>query len=152
MAIEMAARVRQVLERRDLRVLFQPIWGFREARIVGFEALARGPAGTPLESPLALFAAARAEGIAVALNIVCMQETLRAYARLAIDARLFVNVSPELLMTRGFDQQRAARFMHAVGLDPDQVVMEITEDYPALDFRAVEESLMLYRGMGFHVA
>jgi GGDEF domain-containing protein len=32
------------------------------------------------------------------------------------------------------------------------VVIELTEDYPALDFRLVHESLMLYRSMGFRVA
>ena len=55
-------------------------------------------------------------------------------------------------MQRGFDQDRAARFLAQLELEPARVVIELTEDYPTVDFRFVHESLMLYRAMGFRVA
>ena len=42
--------------------------------------------------------------------------------------------------------------MRSLGLLPERVVIELTEDYPTLDFQVVHESLMLYRSMGFRVA
>jgi len=42
--------------------------------------------------------------------------------------------------------------MRELGLEARQVVIELTEDYPTVDFRFVHESLMLYRSMGFRVA
>jgi sensor c-di-GMP phosphodiesterase-like protein len=46
----------------EVRALYQPIVDLETGAVLGFEALARGPAGTPLESPLALLADARAKG------------------------------------------------------------------------------------------
>src|SRR5206468_6399901 len=44
------------------------------------------------------------------------------------------------------------RFMDEVGVDPGRIVIELTEDYPTIDFRLVHEALMLYRAMGFRIA
>ena len=146
------ASLSEILGRRRLETLFQPIFAFRESRILGFEALVRGPRGSPFEFPFALFGAARREGTLVELNIVCIQETLRAFARERPPGLLFLNISPQLIVRRGFDQGRAARFLSGLGLEAAQVVIELTEDYPSFDFDAVRESLQLYRAMGFRVA
>lgn len=149
---EAAGSLREVFQRRSLSTLFQPIYGFREARVLGFEALVRGPRGSLVETPFELFGAAQREGLVVELNIVCIQEILRAFARCEREGTLFLNISPQLIVQRGFDQARAARFLDALGLRPERVVIELTEDYPTFDFRLVRESLMLYRAMGFRVA
>jgi EAL domain-containing protein (putative c-di-GMP-specific phosphodiesterase class I)/GGDEF domain-containing protein len=145
-------QLRRVLEDRRVGVVFQPIFGFREGRIVAYEALVRGPEGSMLQSPAELFSTAQQAGLMVELNSLCVQEILHAFARAALDGSLFINISPQLIMQRGFDQERARRFMRKVSLDPARVVIELTEDYPTVDFRFVHESLMLYRAMGFRVA
>jgi EAL domain-containing protein (putative c-di-GMP-specific phosphodiesterase class I)/GGDEF domain-containing protein len=142
----------KVLEERSLTTVFQPIFGFREGRMLGHEALVRGPQGSLIQSPVELFAAAEQDGVAIELNVLCVQEILRAFAQRAIAGTLFLNVSPRIIMQRGFSQERAGRFMKQLGIEPDRVVIELTEDYPALDFRLVHEALMLYRSMGFRVA
>ena len=43
---EACDQLRRVIEDRNLATVFQPIFGFREGRIVGYEALVRGPAGS----------------------------------------------------------------------------------------------------------
>lgn len=148
----MSRQLHEVLAGRSLTIVFQPIFGFREGAIVGHEALVRGPEGSLVESPGDLFAAASAEGRSVELNIVCIQEVLRAFARKAVPGSLFLNASPQLIERSGFVQERARRFMAALGLDPQRVVIELTEDYPAADFRQVRESLQLYRALGLRVA
>ena len=142
----------EVLERRSLSTLFQPIFSFGESRLHGFEALVRGPEGSRVETPFELFGAAQREGRLIELNIVCIQEVLRAFAQRALPGTLFLNISPQLIVQKGFDQARAARFLAGLGLRPERVVIELTEDYPTYDFRLVHESLMLYRAMGFRVA
>jgi EAL domain-containing protein (putative c-di-GMP-specific phosphodiesterase class I)/GGDEF domain-containing protein len=144
--------VRRILSARALTTVFQPIFGFREGRFVGYEALIRGPQGSMLQAPEDLFGAAHDAGVFVELAIVCVQETLRAFSRARLDGALFLNISPQLIMQRGFDQERAARFLGDLALEPARVVIELTEDYPTVDFRFVHESLMLYRAMGFRVA
>jgi EAL domain-containing protein (putative c-di-GMP-specific phosphodiesterase class I)/GGDEF domain-containing protein len=149
---EAREQVRRVMEERAVTAVFQPIFGFREGRIVGYEALARGPVGSMLQAPQELFGAAQEAGISLELNIICIQEILRAFSRHGLEGNLFLNVSPQLIIQRGFEQERAARFMRELGLEARRVVIELTEDYPTVDFRFVHESLMLYRSMGFRVA
>jgi len=147
-----AIELKRVLEQRSLRTVFQPIFGFREGRIIGNEALVRGPEGSLLQTPADLFAAAEEEGVAVELNILCVQQILQAFAERKLPGSLFLNLSPRIIVREGFDQDRAARFLQALGIEPGRVVIELTEDYPALDFQRVQESLMLYRSMGCRVA
>ncbi len=141
-----------MLEERNLSILFQPIFSFAEGRFLGYEALVRGPEGSLVRSPLELFGAAADQGLVVELNIVCIQEILRTFARRELPGCLFLNISPQLILQRGFSQERAARFMTRIGLSPARVVVELTEDYPTFDFRLVQESLQLYRAMGFRLA
>jgi EAL domain-containing protein (putative c-di-GMP-specific phosphodiesterase class I)/GGDEF domain-containing protein len=145
------ASLSEVLERRSLATLFQPIFSFGEARMLGFEALVRGPEGSIVETPYELFGAAQREGRIVELNIVCIQEVLRAYARSGLPGLLFLNISPQLIVQPGFDRERAGRFLDSLGVDPGRVVIELTED-AGFDFGLVRESLRLYRAMGFRVA
>ncbi|MGZ5598051.1 MAG: EAL domain-containing protein [Usitatibacter sp.] len=149
---DISSQLRKVLEDRALSVVFQPIFAFREGIVIGYEALVRGPEGSRIQTASDLFAAARREGVAVELNVVCVQEILRAFAGRGLSGSLFLNASPQLIAEPGFDQQRAARFLQGLGLEPQRVVIELTEDYPTLDFKRVHESLMLYRSMGFRIA
>ena len=54
---EAARQARQVVADRALAIVFQPIFGFREGRIVGHEALVRGPQGSLVCAPAELFSA-----------------------------------------------------------------------------------------------
>jgi EAL domain-containing protein (putative c-di-GMP-specific phosphodiesterase class I)/GGDEF domain-containing protein len=151
-ANDVARELRKLLESRALTTVFQPIYGFREAGVIGFEALVRGPEGTALQTPAALFAAAADEGLASELNVLCITEVLRAFAARRYPGNLFLNVSPQFIQKRGFHRARAERFLGDLGIAPDRVVIELTEDHPTFDFPAVHDALMLYRSMGFRIA
>jgi EAL domain-containing protein (putative c-di-GMP-specific phosphodiesterase class I)/GGDEF domain-containing protein len=145
-------QLHRVLEERSLATVFQPIFGFREGRIAGYEALVRGPRGSLLQTPSELFAAAEEEGLAIELNLLCIRQMLTAFAASGLEGSLFLNVSPQLIVQRRHDQERAARYMESVGVPADRVVIELTEDYPTADFAQVHEALMLYRSLGFRIA
>jgi EAL domain-containing protein (putative c-di-GMP-specific phosphodiesterase class I) len=91
----------EILERGLLRTVFQPIVDLETGMQFGFEALARGPEGTALESPDRLFAAARAADRLAELDDACQLTAIAAARRHAITAplTLFVNVEPD---TAGF--------------------------------------------------
>ncbi|MBL0140799.1 MAG: EAL domain-containing protein [Betaproteobacteria bacterium] len=141
-----------VLEARAVSVVFQPILALADGGIIGHEALVRGPAGSWLESPTALFAAAREAGRYEELAIICIQETLRAFSANGSRGLLFLNMSPRLVQRAGFDPARARRFLESLELCPASVVIELTEDFPAIDMQHLRDSLLLYRSMGFRVA
>ena len=82
--------------RSGLRTVYQPIVDLASGTPVGFEALARGPAGSPLERPDALFGAARNAGRLAELDAACRRSALRGARDAGLRApwTLFVNTEP----------------------------------------------------------
>jgi EAL domain-containing protein (putative c-di-GMP-specific phosphodiesterase class I) len=79
-----------------IRSVYQPIVRLSDRRVIAYEALARGPAGSALERPDVLFATARREGLETSLDWECWRAALRGGIEGGIDSdrALFVNVEP----------------------------------------------------------
>lgn len=60
-----------ILARRKVRSVYQPIVDLDSRAVVGYEALARGPAGTSMERPDSLFTTARSCGRLADLDEAC---------------------------------------------------------------------------------
>ncbi|AEV83614.1 Phytochrome-like protein cph2 [Actinoplanes sp. SE50] len=88
--------IHAVLDQRAVTPVFQPLADLTSGLIIGYEALSRGPAGTPWEAPMALFAAARAAGREPELDWICRAAAYRAALRAGFGAELnlFVNMEP----------------------------------------------------------
>ena len=63
--------VDRVINQRLVHTFFQPLVHLADSEVVGFEALSRGPEGTDLENPLALFEAAKEAGRLEELDWLC---------------------------------------------------------------------------------
>ncbi len=83
----------------QVRSVYQPIVDLDTRVVIGYEALARGPQGTALRTPEALFAAARAQGLVADLDWVCRLAALSGavHAQLPSTPDLYVNAEPEAL-------------------------------------------------------
>ena len=55
----------EILQQRKLTALFQPMLNLTSGEIIGFEGLIRGPANSPLHSPINLFGAAQQHGLSL---------------------------------------------------------------------------------------
>ncbi|MEJ5914754.1 diguanylate cyclase domain-containing protein [Pseudokineococcus sp. 1T1Z-3] len=119
------AGLRAVVE-AGVRSDFQPIVDLDSGCVVAYEALARGPRGSALETPAALFAAARSQGLLEELDRACRAAAFRGAVTAGLRAplTLFVNVEPEALDEAPLDELAAL-----VEEAPEQlrVVVEITE-------------------------
>lgn len=123
----MSPELDRILEGEVLHTLFQPIvdGGTREA--YGFEALTRGPPGSPLHSPVSLFAAAAARGRSSDLERACLRSALRSFSALQVEGKLFVNVLPETLMHWDGFAAWLGEELKRCQLDPHALVLELTE-------------------------
>jgi EAL domain-containing protein (putative c-di-GMP-specific phosphodiesterase class I) len=76
--------------------VYQPIVRLSDRRVIAYEALARGPIGSPLERPDALFGAARRAGLETTIDRECWRAALRGAleAEMSPKRALFVNVEP----------------------------------------------------------
>jgi EAL domain-containing protein (putative c-di-GMP-specific phosphodiesterase class I) len=86
----------RLIEREEIRSVYQPLVDLYTGETVGYEALARGPKGSALERPDALFDAARAAGLRSELEWQCQRAALTGAldAGLAPGQALFVNLEP----------------------------------------------------------
>jgi len=100
-AVEAAeqAVLERLLAERAVQTVFQPLVSLDGGQVLGYEALSRGPAGTALERPDLLFAAARRGRRLRDLDIACRTAALTAakVAGLTEPYRLFINAEPEAL-------------------------------------------------------
>ena len=90
--------VASLLADRSLRAHFQPIVRLADGVVFAHEALVRGPVGTPLQQPDALFKAAAEEGQTLRLENACVAVALKCWSAHAVGGKLFVKapLSPEM--------------------------------------------------------
>jgi EAL domain-containing protein (putative c-di-GMP-specific phosphodiesterase class I) len=88
--------IHDVLDRRAVTTLFQPLVEISTGRVLGYEALSRGPAGSPWEQPGALFAAAHEAGRESELDWICRARAYEGALAAELDPTLtlFVNMEP----------------------------------------------------------
>jgi diguanylate cyclase (GGDEF)-like protein len=149
---ELETTLREILEQRKLTALFQPLLDLGSGEFLGYEGLIRGPANSPLHSPVNLFSAALRLDLSLELEMLCRQIVLETFARLNLPGSLFLNVSPETLTHPSFRNGQTLAFMAQLGISPERVIIEITENQPTYDFVAMRSALLHYRSMGFKIA
>jgi diguanylate cyclase (GGDEF)-like protein len=149
---EQLSALSSILTQSGLHSLFQPIICLSERRILGYEALTRGPSNSPLHSPIALFAVARQAGRLSELEIACRQSACRRFNEQQLPGKLFLNVSPESLLEAAHQPGRTLQLLQDFGIPPSQVVIELTEQTPIDDFQLLQTALHHYRAMGFSIA
>src|SRR5471032_1414419 len=122
-----APRIEELIARRALSAVFQPIVGFEASAILGYEGLIRGPAGTPLETPFALFSQALAEGCTIELERAAACTCIEAFAKLAFDGKLFLNFSAGAIHQLAEAHEETLALLRHHDVDPARIVIELTE-------------------------
>ena len=149
---EQLSALSSILTQGGLHSLFQPIVCLSERRILGYEALSRGPSNSPLHSPINLFAVARHAGRLTELEIACRESACRRFSQQRLDGKLFLNVSPESLLEPQYQSGLTLKLLQNLGIPASQVVIELTEQTPTDDFQLLYNALHHYRDMGFSIA
>ncbi|MEO5900484.1 MAG: EAL domain-containing protein [Ilumatobacteraceae bacterium] len=141
----------EVIQRRAVTSVYQPIVDLDSGFTVGYEALARGPRGSPFESPERMFAAAAAGGVSSELDWVCRAAALQGAldAGLGRSRQLFVNMEPSSL--REPRPHFLAQLLEVADSELD-VVMEVTERALVNDPGALIAALTKLRSRGLGVA
>jgi EAL domain-containing protein (putative c-di-GMP-specific phosphodiesterase class I) len=91
--------LRQVIGRKRIRAIYQPIVDLASGTPVAYEALARGPEGSSLEMPGALFGAAARADLLAELDRACRDAAVDGALRAGLRPpyTLFVNVEPSVI-------------------------------------------------------
>jgi diguanylate cyclase (GGDEF)-like protein len=149
---EQLSALSSILAQGDLHSLFQPIVSLSDRRILGYEALTRGPSNSALHSPVSLFAVARQAGRLSELEMACRDSACRRFSQQGLEGKLFLNISPESLLEPSHPPGRTLELLDSYGIPPSRVVIELTEQTPTDDFGLLYNALHHYRDMGFSIA
>jgi EAL domain-containing protein (putative c-di-GMP-specific phosphodiesterase class I) len=137
---DLVARIRQVIERHAIAMVFQPIVDLRTEQVIGVEALARFEQGRPSD----WFAAAASVGMVEDLEFAVL-DRVDAVVPATFDGYVAVNLSPSTVMSRGFED-RLGRF------DVRSTVIEVTEHAAVRDYAALGRRLARPRSYGLRLA
>ena len=121
-----AKHLDRILEKRAITPVFQPLVDLRTHQVIAYEALSRGPAGSPPERPDLLFEAARDLGRVNELDWACRAAALEAAleAKLGQGMTLFMNVEPDVL---GSPVPPELQFVQRMAERSLRVILEVTE-------------------------
>lgn len=147
-----AIEIAEIVRTGGIRILLQPIVSTTTRSVLGLEALVRGPSNSWLHSPLNLFATARRNGLQLELEYLCIRSALAAWRERRIEARLFINISPETMYT---DPLFGARFLDLVreeGVPAERCVIELTEDSLLAEYGSLKTMLKELRDAGISIA
>lgn len=148
----MYREVEQIITTRNIYTVFQPIFDVTYKQILGYEALTRGPKGSIYFAPDKLFQAAIELGLLSDLEMVCRENAIKEFARLNLPGKLFLNISPLVLLDQSHPQGETAKLVERSGMNCQQIVIELSEKYPYPDNNMLRLALDKYREFGFNVA
>lgn len=151
-ATELRRLFLDILNNNSVSALFQPIIDFNRQTIFGYESLIRGPSDSPLHNPVMLFDVAQREGRLTELDLLCRRAGIRGFKEKRLAGKLFLNTTPQGLLEPGHRTGLTLEFLYEIGLKPENVVIELTEQCPLTDFSVMGNALEYYRRMGFEIA
>ncbi len=146
-------KLRQILDQDKLRFVFQPIVDIARSTVLGYEALMRGPAGTPLERPDELLRMAKACNLGLELEAAACKGAIRAFAGLHLAGKLFLNLSASSIAAFGREGGGALlRCAVDTGLPPSRLILELTEHERVDDADALRAAFATLSGQGVGLA
>ena len=151
-AAELSAAVAQVAATGAIRAVFQPIFDLSTGAPRGYEGLVRPLPDSGFTDPGSLFEAAEATGRTSELDIACLNTVMETAARLRLPGSLTVNLSPRTLESDDFSVHALLRMIVRHGLDPRNIVVELTEREAVEDVDRLRRACDACRVAGIRLA
>ena len=146
-----AEMVREIIEKKDIIVEFQPIYSLNTKKYIGLEALSRGLYNDEIVSPYFLFEYAKKDGNVLTLDRICREKAMRAFSAESSAPSLFINFETSVLngLTSGTGEiLRTAAENH---ISPQNIVIELNESR-VKDSYNLMMFVDFYRSKGFLIA
>lgn len=145
-------RLQEIISQGRIVTRYQPILRMDNESLLGYEALSKGVNGTGLELADELFAAAREHGLDGELDRLCRTKALEHSRRVPKEAKVFVNTLPGTVNDPEFRGHHLIHSLEAVGLEPERIVLEITEKLVIENYNLFSETMSYYTDLGMRFA
>ena len=145
-------RIKNILVNEEINTVYQPIVRMTDRTVIGYEALSRGPEGTEFYNPTILFQLAKESDLLFELDRVCRKLAIENAVDLPEGKLIFVNTLPNTMNDPDFQGTKFKEWLEKINLDPERIVLEITEEQAAEGLDQLRQTLDQYRMQGCSVA
>lgn len=144
--------LKEIIIEENIQTHYQPIFDLKTGKVFAYEALTRGPVGTPMESPLMLFGVADKTNLSFELDRLCRKKALQNIHGLGNDQKLFVNTFPNTMHDPEFKGESLSNLLHSCGLKGDNIVFEVTERVAIENYSMFQKEQNYFSSLGFGLA
>jgi EAL domain-containing protein (putative c-di-GMP-specific phosphodiesterase class I) len=147
-----------VLTRAEFRALIandlfltylQPVYALAQQKIIGFEALVRGPLDSRVHSAADLLGAASDAGLRETVELACVAGALAWGLKLPAPLWIFINISPAMIRRPDFFKLVTRPDYRTIR---SRVVLEFTEHLPLEEIDRLKGALRELKDLGFRLA
>jgi diguanylate cyclase (GGDEF)-like protein len=153
--LRMLGDLRQALERRELRLHYQPLIDVMSGTVVGFEALMRWQRDGTMVPPAEFIPLAEQAGLIVPLTDWVVDEAMRQgaeWARVGHAVRISVNVGAKAISANAHLENLIAKASTQYGVPASQLTVEVTETDVMTDPAQSSRTLAGIKKLGVRVS
>lgn len=142
----------EVLEKKKVHPVYQPIFSLSDGSVYGYEALSRIDLNGCGFNTEQMFEIAEKLKCLWELETVCRKLSIKGAISKPSDTKLFVNVDPNVIHDKKFHSGVTAGYLKKYNMKPDEIVFEITERSSIDDAKAFIKSIQHYKKQNYKIA
>jgi EAL domain-containing protein (putative c-di-GMP-specific phosphodiesterase class I) len=138
----------EIIKNNLVETIFQPIADIKNGRVLGYEALSRGPKGTDFYMPIPLISQAKSYNRMEELDAVLCENTLMNAKKRGIDNLLFMNLDTKYIFESN-PVENILKKLSEYEFEPCRIVIEFSEKSVICKFDSFINIIQEYRDNGF---
>ncbi|WP_243459247.1 EAL domain-containing protein [Metabacillus bambusae] len=150
--IETLIEMRDIIQKREITLLAQPIIDLSTNKIKAWEVLTRGPKGTVFENPLQLFSLARQSNLNYDLELLVLEKAFKLINRVGCLDDVFINFTPLTLGNKRFIPALNKLLTNFPEIKPNKIIFEVTERDSIEGLTFFHDNIKQLRQKGFRIA
>ena len=150
--------LKKIMQNESLQTFFQPIVNLQTGETFGFEALNRPSQSQFFASVDNFYEFVGKTDRVFEFEMFCRNLSLKRYFANLNDTfrkeelSIFINIHPHVLLDKNYHCGDTLQQLNEIGIQPENVVFELTERSAVTDFQEFERVLSHYRSQGYRIA
>ena len=143
-----------IIEKKRIKAVYQPIVSLRDGKVIGYEALSRIINPKEITDTEELFVLAGMYGKIWELEQLCRIKILEKYSKFkdVKNTKIFLNVNPRVIHEKNFHAGFTKGTLKKYGISLESVVYEITERNSTDDLKGFKDAIKHYKDQGYTIA
>ncbi|MCP4229950.1 MAG: EAL domain-containing protein, partial [bacterium] len=144
--------LQRIIVRERIQVTYQPIVDLKHTQLYGLEALSSATDDCEIAGAEMLFSIAEDTNLSIQLDRVCRRLAFRNIKGVLDKLKLFINSTPQTIEDMGKDTLSLIKLFEENDVNPENIVLEVTERSAISNFREFEAILGKLRETGVKIA